>query len=261
MASSSHTEEVPVWTSTNNPENLTPPPPIPPRIATLPVPPIPPKSTSLLIPVVTREYIPLEVTPFYSNTALPDHPPYSPSAADHFCPGSGPATPFGSPLCVAASERLSVISCPYSITRKLSLPIPIPGAEESVESVVPSLSWDNFAESPVFGKEATARYSDRVLEETRKIPIVSTDYSDLESLRGSFHIGVQPPVVDHQEVVEEGGDRVFDEEVLTENSESEQDSLNYFHMFTDNMMAGQIAAGLNTLRQDIIDDMEECQLL
>ena len=84
---------------------------------------------------------------------------------------------------------------------------------------------------------------------TGKIPIVSTDYSDLESLKGSFYVGGQQAVTSSGAIVEE----VFEEEVV-----EPIEILNRASAQVNYTMAQQVADQLNHLRQKIHDEIADC---
>ena len=200
MASESYNQEGVPDIELVNIQPQSPPPPIFPRAEYLPIPARPP----------SRSPPPLSNL-FHPNVELPHHPPISPTHQPvQLVAGSGPTTPFGSPLNSTTGIRYPVISCP--LARLSTSPIPIPAVQEGVPAQQ-SLSWDNYIDSPEFGFRPALLNSDRVSQEHRKIDIVSTDYSDLESWQGSIHIGGRLPTASQQQVaLQETVDRVFEEE-------------------------------------------------
>ena len=137
-----------------------------------------------------------------------------------------------------------MISCPLTRNRSPQF-VSEPGEETG-------LSWDNYSDTPVFQLEL----------EQRKIQLVSTDHSELESLHGSFHVGggSHQASTQQQEIVTEILDGVFTEEsvavlsTVADNSLGTGGSPKQFNNIT---MANQIADGLEELRQDILDQMDD----
>ena len=145
--------------------------------------------------------------------------------------------------------RLPVISCPFS-----SQPVHFSNPVQGEESAPGSLEWDNYSEETQFLLEpARAEQleaagvdagTELAIKGVRKIPIVSTDCSELESLAGSFHIGVVQPVVDQQrEQLEERWDldTVFEEATARLDRACSA-------TFSDSNMAQQITQGPECLK-------------
>ena len=127
----------------------------------------------------------------------------------------------------------------------------VPGAVTD-EAALPSLSWDNYHDQPVFELEL----------QQRRIEIVSTDYSELESSQGSFHIGPRPqPQTKQQKQIEDCADTVFGEEESVEVNSVAGTSTGTGGSsptaFSDRTMAQQVAARLEELRQEMIDLMDD----
>ena len=233
-------QEVPAErTSPPTPKIKTPPPPLPPRSKNLTIPDRP----------IYRSLPELNLHPGV-QIHLPSHPPTSPVQAQ-LCTGSGPYTPLGSP-CQVTGIQYSVISCPYSsaITQPVAVPA---GVRQGEDSAPLSLSWDNYAESPVFSLEGT-----HLEKAHRKIEIVSTDYSDPESLHGSIHIGGRRPSQNlQQEGWEFNLDSVFEEEAPELNLVADIFSSVAPEEFSDKGMAQQIASELTRMLQEILDEMDD----
>ena len=110
--------------------------------------------------------------PPFPTVRLPNHPPLTPSNNIPICTGSGVCSPSVS----------SVINCPL-VSQAENLIVGTPAS---------SLDWDNFQSTPEFS--------------SRKIPIVSTDYSSLEGIDRflsevdtSFNLTHTPPYISEME--------------------------------------------------------------
>ena len=190
------------------------PPPLPPRALPLELSRLRQWARQLAVP-------PNQIQHFLSPSSsepvrVPPHPPTSPHPKPRYiCSGSGPCTPAGSPT----EGRASVISCPRS-----SQPVSVPQSQEDCEgkTPVPSLDWDNYASSP---------------EYSYKIPIVSTQYSDLESLSSRL-FELSTIVSDHDS--DQGSESVFDQAETEIMAELEKNRLE-----------------LLELRQEILDEIDD----
>ena len=190
------------------------PPPLPPRALPLELSRLRQWARQLAVP-------PNQIQHFLSPSSsepvrVPPHPPTSPHPKPRYiCSGSGPCTPAGSPT----EGRVSVISCPRS-----SQPVSVPQSQEDCEgkTPVPSLDWDNYASSP---------------EYSYKIPIVSTQYSDLESLSSRL-FELSTIVSDHDS--DQGSESVFDQAETEIMAELEKNRLE-----------------LLELRQEILDEIDD----
>ena len=209
------------------------PPHLPPRAASLPVPRRPPSRSP---PAPGHQ----------PGVQLPPHPPISPP---HRQVVSGHSTPSNSPLYLSGI-RFPVISCPFS-SHPVSIPKPVQGAV----SQSPTPEWDDYSEELQFDyqhpvgdqllPEAVGGGGhDLVLAGVRKIPIVSTDCSDLESLGDYFSANVSLSTGGQQQ---ESLCPVSEETNVSEESET----------FSENIMAQQIATSLSQLRSEILDDIDD----
>ena len=135
----------------------------------------------------------------------------------------------------------------------------------------PSLEWDEYSEDLQFDlhpvgsdqlqteavgrdqlqPEAVGGDPVQVITGVRKIPIVSTDCSDLESLCDSLLPGVKQSAGGHQQKEAIDLDVVSEElaDILSDSDQSET--------FSERKMAQQISASLTKLRQDILDEIDD----
>ena len=160
---------------------------------------------------------------FPNQVQLPPYPPISPPInSPHVTSISGPTTPLFSPP---------------------------PGREVGSAS---SLEWDSFSQEPEFQKSfvsediGTLAISDinYIIGGVRKIPIVSTDYSDLESLGDSFLGETFKSNIEAEfnPVIEE-----LDKSAMRDSPES----------FGDADMANQVSVELEKVYQAILDDIQD----
>ena len=170
----------------------------------------------------------------------------------HFSPRS-PAGRFSTLVQLPQFPPISpVTSAPFSVT---SSGPRTPLSKSSVGSEaasIASLDWDTFTEQPEFqlsitssevGTHATCETTFTTVGGVRKIPIVSTDYSDLESINDSSEDVFRPNLNNRLAVV--------DEEQPKNMTDSSSEG------FSTADMAKQVSTALEKCYQGIIDEITD----
>ena len=142
---------------------------------------------------------------------------------------------------------MSPVASPHWRISKSGPSTPIVKFNVKEEITPASLEWDTYSEEPEFQTQllissrfSSQNYSDVTLGGVYKIPIVSTDYSDLESMDDSLF----------GDVIRSDTARIFTPvvEEISNMSDSPEG-------FGSAQMAAQVSTALDKLRQEIVNDV------